>query len=374
MSTEFIRPKVFISYSHDSTVHKDRVLSLADQLRKNGVDCSIDQNETSPEKGWQRWMLNEIEVANFVLVVCSELHDRRFKGEEEVGKGKGATWEAAAIIQELYDASGYNSKFIPILLEANDSQFIPSPLRSATYYMPMTTEGYNSLYGRLTNQPPTPKQELGEFRKLDKRDRKQLFSDSSTTSSEQTKSENQPQSRKLEVDSESIVQVSKKKLKSRAWRGYCILGILYTLLLGVVITFAATQNIFGWIGSIIFPAISWGTIHLFFTGSLAQYHEDMYLYSNRPGYQKCGVISQGRVIEDDCEDYYSMYIRTAACLYDFCEGQIELTKTTQKEIEQLGKIFVGRCSDGREDHLHHIDNIWVATKVKLDLRTPEKAQ
>ena len=38
-------PKVFISYSHDSQEHKDRVLSLADRLRSDGIDCNIDQYE-----------------------------------------------------------------------------------------------------------------------------------------------------------------------------------------------------------------------------------------------------------------------------------------------------------------------------------------
>lgn len=39
--------KVFISYSHDSPEHKDRVLALSDRLRADGVDCYIDQYEQS---------------------------------------------------------------------------------------------------------------------------------------------------------------------------------------------------------------------------------------------------------------------------------------------------------------------------------------
>jgi hypothetical protein len=42
------KPKVFISYSHDSDQHKDRVLALSDRLREDGIDCIIDQYETSP--------------------------------------------------------------------------------------------------------------------------------------------------------------------------------------------------------------------------------------------------------------------------------------------------------------------------------------
>ena len=43
-------PTVFISYSHDSQEHKDKVLALADQLRTDGIDCRIDQyNSVPPE-------------------------------------------------------------------------------------------------------------------------------------------------------------------------------------------------------------------------------------------------------------------------------------------------------------------------------------
>jgi hypothetical protein len=177
MSIESLPPKVFIIYSHDSAAHKDRVLALADRLRDDGIDCNIDQYEQSPPEGWHRWMLNEVEAADLVLIVCSETYDRRFRGREEAGKGKGAIWEGGVVIQELYDAQGVNSKFIPIVLTADDSKFIPSPLRSATYYRVIAAGDYELLYRRLTNQHSTPKQEIGKFRQLDKRDRQQLFPD-----------------------------------------------------------------------------------------------------------------------------------------------------------------------------------------------------
>jgi hypothetical protein len=43
--------RVFISYSHDSTVHLDRVWDLCESLRNDGVDCRIDQHEFSPSEG-----------------------------------------------------------------------------------------------------------------------------------------------------------------------------------------------------------------------------------------------------------------------------------------------------------------------------------
>jgi hypothetical protein len=121
-------------------------------------------------------MLNQVEVSDFVLVVCTEQYDRRFRGREEFGKGKGVTWEGGVIIQELYDAQGQNSKFIPITLAQEDVNFISGPLRSATNYKLNTADGYELLYRRLTNQPKNRKPELGKLRELAPHERKQSFS------------------------------------------------------------------------------------------------------------------------------------------------------------------------------------------------------
>jgi hypothetical protein len=109
-------PKVFISYSHDSHEHRDRVLILSDRLRADGIDCHIDQYEVSPPEGWPRWMVNQIEDADFVLVVCTENYERRFRGKEEPGKGLGAQWEGAIITQEIYDAAVRNHGIYPCAL------------------------------------------------------------------------------------------------------------------------------------------------------------------------------------------------------------------------------------------------------------------
>ncbi len=44
-------PRVFISYSHDSEEQSARVLALAEQLRRDGIDARIDQFEASPSEG-----------------------------------------------------------------------------------------------------------------------------------------------------------------------------------------------------------------------------------------------------------------------------------------------------------------------------------
>jgi hypothetical protein len=168
-------PKVFVSYTHDSEAHKDRVYELSDRLRSEGVDCHIDQYEDSPPEGWARWMHNQIQDSDYVLVVCTETYKRRFEGREAVGKGVGAKWEGAIITQHLYESEGRNSKFIPVVVSFEDVNHIPLELRQGTWYVLDTEEGYNDLYYRLTDQRRRVKRELGQLRALPTLERKQDF-------------------------------------------------------------------------------------------------------------------------------------------------------------------------------------------------------
>lgn len=153
--------RVFVSYSHDSAEHRDRILGLANRLRSDGIDCRIDQHEVSPRQGWPRWMADEIGLADYVLVVCTETYKRRFEGNEPSGKGKGAKWEGAIITAKIYQDEG-NDKFVPIVILAEDVQYIPAVLSTATYYVHTDLEQYMALVRHVTGQLATPRPPLGE--------------------------------------------------------------------------------------------------------------------------------------------------------------------------------------------------------------------
>lgn len=174
-TSDVYHPKVFISYSHDSAEHMNRVLDLSDRLRSDGVDCRIDQYEMVPEGSWARWTAGEIEESDFVLAVCTETYLRRFKAKEGSGIGLGAKWEGAVITQELYELEGNNRKFVALLFSPADVVYIPKVLRTANYYEVYTEEGYENLYRQITNQPLIPKPEMGSLRPLQPRDRQQHF-------------------------------------------------------------------------------------------------------------------------------------------------------------------------------------------------------
>jgi len=122
--------KVFISYSHDSAEHAERALALSQRLRLDGVDAWIDKYVNgTPEEGWPRWMLERLDWADFVLLVCTETYRRRFLGREEPDKGKGADWEGQLITLNLYNAKSKIVKFVPVLFSDQCKEFIPVSFR-----------------------------------------------------------------------------------------------------------------------------------------------------------------------------------------------------------------------------------------------------
>jgi formylglycine-generating enzyme required for sulfatase activity len=160
-------PRVFISYSHDSHEHLDRVLGLADRLRAEGIDCNLDQYEPSPHEGWPRWMELQFKQAEFILVVCTEIYCRRFEGREAQGKGLGVKWEGAIITGELYRDEAVNKRFIPILFAEADVAHVPERLEHYMRYLVSEETQYELLYRHLTRQPRVIRPELGKIRTLE---------------------------------------------------------------------------------------------------------------------------------------------------------------------------------------------------------------
>jgi hypothetical protein len=159
-------PKVLISYSHDSPEHARRVLELAERLRVDGIDAQLDQYVAgTPARGWPRWMEDQLDSADFVLVVCTEIYRRRFLGREVADKGKGANWEGSLITLELYDARSETSKFVPVLFDPQDQPFVPRPLSAHTHYLLSSEDHYAKLYDFLTGQSGFVPGKLGPLKK-----------------------------------------------------------------------------------------------------------------------------------------------------------------------------------------------------------------
>jgi len=154
-------PKVFISYSHDSPEHKQRIHALAEELRGHWIEAWIDQYTPDPREGWYKWMKTQVQQADKVLLVFTETYQRRFEGNEEEGRGLGATFEGMIVTQSLYDSGGRNAKFRAVLVKEDDACFIPMELRSFTCYRVDSPEEYKKLLRWLHDSPEIVASPLG---------------------------------------------------------------------------------------------------------------------------------------------------------------------------------------------------------------------
>ena len=140
-------------------------------------------------------MERQVRDADFVLMICTPTYLRRVMGEEEPGVGHGVNWEGNLIYQHFYKDGTINTRFLPILLEGRNTSDIPVPFRGVAKYRPMTEEGYEALYRRLTNQPLTPPPDIGTPKKLPPRERPQQVFENSHPDDSQKFIENVPYER-----------------------------------------------------------------------------------------------------------------------------------------------------------------------------------
>ena len=156
--------RVFISYSHDSEEHRQFVRQLSDRLRTNGVECQIDQYVNGfPPGRWQPWMEEQVELADFVLIVCTPIYLKRFRGKENEG-GRGVTFEGVVISQTLYDHYCRNTKFVPVIPESGSLDDVPLTLKGYNTYI--LNRDYTSLYRYVTGQPAVIAPPVGEIKNL----------------------------------------------------------------------------------------------------------------------------------------------------------------------------------------------------------------
>jgi hypothetical protein len=70
-------PRVFISYSWESEDHKKWVRYLAERLYAAGIEARLDQWFVQPGESFTAFMEQEVEAADFVLIVCTPSYARK---------------------------------------------------------------------------------------------------------------------------------------------------------------------------------------------------------------------------------------------------------------------------------------------------------
>lgn len=163
--------KVFISYAIDTTKDSNRILNLSNILRAQGIDSIIDQYEDFPSEGWPRWMENQIDTSDYVLIIINKTYTEKFNKSV---LGKGVTWEIDIIYQHLYDSNGVNKKFIPVIFDKTDLSYVPKPLNKYTHYDVSSPEEIKKLQNMIKGIPNTIKPPLGFTQPLPVKPRKSI--------------------------------------------------------------------------------------------------------------------------------------------------------------------------------------------------------
>jgi hypothetical protein len=126
---------VFISYSWDDDHHCEWVRKLAERLRADGVDVSIDRWGAVPGDQLPAFMERAIRENGFVVIVCTP----RYKHRSDSREG-GVGYEGDIMTAEVM-SSNKNRKFIPVLRKGAWSEAAPSWLLGK-YYINLAGDPY----------------------------------------------------------------------------------------------------------------------------------------------------------------------------------------------------------------------------------------
>lgn len=160
MSTVNHVPRVFVSYTHDSREHRDMVLRFANFLTTScGFDVHIDFWDLDRRRNWYRWVIEQITLADHVLVIASPLSKSIGDGQCDNERNRGMQSEIALLMELLHgDRETWQGKLLPVVLPGRSPAEIPLFLqpRTADHYVvsDFTITGAEDLLRAVTAQSP----------------------------------------------------------------------------------------------------------------------------------------------------------------------------------------------------------------------------
>lgn len=118
---ELTKPKLFISYSHDSEEHKAWVLKLATRLEQNGVHVILDQWDITLGSDLTLFMEQGLTSADRVLVICTEPYVAKANMQKSGGVGYEKMIISSQIMRELN-----SNRVIPVIVNNSLSEPVPT--------------------------------------------------------------------------------------------------------------------------------------------------------------------------------------------------------------------------------------------------------
>ncbi|MGW3958848.1 SEFIR domain-containing protein [Amycolatopsis sp. NPDC005003] len=162
-------PRVFVTYSHDTPEHKELVHRFAAFLRAEiGLDVHLDAWYDNLRRDWSLWATENLEKADFILVIASPEYKRRAGGTAMPHEGRGAQFEAAIIRDNLTrDLRRETERVLPVVLPGRSVDEIPVFLNahSTTRYHvdEFTPAGVADLLAAITGQGQYPMPRRGTW-------------------------------------------------------------------------------------------------------------------------------------------------------------------------------------------------------------------
>lgn len=127
---------VFISYSWDGNSHKEWVLALAQRLRADGVDVTLDRWAAVPGDQLPAFMESAIRDNEFVVIICTP----RYKARSDSREG-GVGYEGDIMTGEVMTQQNHR-KFIPVWRSGTWPEAAPSWL-AGKYHINLTGDPYS---------------------------------------------------------------------------------------------------------------------------------------------------------------------------------------------------------------------------------------
>jgi hypothetical protein len=147
-------PKVFISYSWDSDQHREWTRELAERLRGDGSNVTLDQWHLAPGDQMAEFMERAVRENDLVLIICTP----RYKQKSDERSG-GVGYEGDIMTAEVLSTRNHR-KFVPILRMGPWSDAAPSWLRGKLYVdlsgSSYSEDQYHDLLATIHNQRPSP--------------------------------------------------------------------------------------------------------------------------------------------------------------------------------------------------------------------------
>ena len=139
-------PKVFISYSHDTSEHRRWVSELAAKLHRKGVNVMLDQWHLRPDDDPTPFMERGVKDSDRVLIICTDSYVRKANaGEGSVG------YEPMIVTRKLVEDVGTN-KFILIARQALGEDKTPSFLGTQIYRELPDEDQFDEKFNQLLRE------------------------------------------------------------------------------------------------------------------------------------------------------------------------------------------------------------------------------